>query len=708
MKMQVVSARHLGALVVVLGLGSACSGNTGTDDTSSSSSSSGGRASSFIMPGSSSAAGSGGASSSTGGGSSSRASSTMGGTSNPATSTPASSVMGTSSSVANSSVGVSSSRPSSSAGGSSGVVVSSSVMGNSSSAVALSSSVMGNSSSAVVVSSSVMGNSSSAVVVSSSVMGNSSSAVVASSSVMGNSSSAVVASSSVGTSSSGAVCGNGVPEAGEECDLGAALNADTGVCTRGCRNAVCGDRFIRVGTEQCDDGNANAGDGCNACQAELGQYIEIESNNTTGLADSMTQFQTRFGVIGTVGDVDYYILIPAVTTHVRIETLGPDAAPCTLGATDTNLEFLAADGTTVLASNDDAVPGTNYCSLLDPDVTPAQLAVTAGTTYYIRVTELGNNALISNYRVRVSLREITGDNNTFAAVSALNAYAPMVVGDISPAGDVDVLGFDFAQVGDVVIWASSASQLVTDCPADLTMRLLNSAGVELAYMDDGALGQTCPTMDARLDPDGPNRIANYVVRGVGPRQRAGVLSSARYYVQMAALFPGSTADNYFVRWAYTSVCGDGVVSGSETCESAGVETAVCTRACEEVLTELESNNTINLADPINTRQVRTGAIGIIGDVDVYRFNVPATTARYQAWTTEPTGDFAASCTGRDTVLELLDSAGTVLLTNDDTGGTSCSFLDTGVLAAGTYYLRVREFADNALIAGYQLHLDYAH
>jgi len=56
------------------------------------------------------------------------------------------------------------------------------------------------------------------------------------------------------------VCGNGVPEAGEQCDDGNASNTDA--CLGTCVTATCGDGFVRAGFEQCDDGNPDNGDGC--------------------------------------------------------------------------------------------------------------------------------------------------------------------------------------------------------------------------------------------------------------------------------------------------------------------------------------------------------------------------------------------------------------------------------------------------------------
>lgn len=67
-------------------------------------------------------------------------------------------------------------------------------------------------------------------------------------------------------------CGDGVPDAPEECDEGDAVNSDLrrDVCRTDCHLPGCGDDVIDTG-EQCDDGNAVSGDGCSAtCQTEAG------------------------------------------------------------------------------------------------------------------------------------------------------------------------------------------------------------------------------------------------------------------------------------------------------------------------------------------------------------------------------------------------------------------------------------------------------
>ena len=60
-------------------------------------------------------------------------------------------------------------------------------------------------------------------------------------------------------------CGNGRVEGSEECDDGNLIDHDT--CTQ-CRNPICGDGTVDVGAEECDDGNDAPGDGCANCSFE--------------------------------------------------------------------------------------------------------------------------------------------------------------------------------------------------------------------------------------------------------------------------------------------------------------------------------------------------------------------------------------------------------------------------------------------------------
>src|SRR5690606_27110101 len=64
-------------------------------------------------------------------------------------------------------------------------------------------------------------------------------------------------------------CGNGIIEAGEECDDGTNNSVEPNArCRLNCSFSRCGDA-ITDANEQCDDGNRFNGDGCNTlCQDE--------------------------------------------------------------------------------------------------------------------------------------------------------------------------------------------------------------------------------------------------------------------------------------------------------------------------------------------------------------------------------------------------------------------------------------------------------
>jgi cysteine-rich repeat protein len=55
-------------------------------------------------------------------------------------------------------------------------------------------------------------------------------------------------------------CGDGIVQAGEQCDDGNAL--DTDACTATCKNAVCSDGFTHSGVEECDDADLDNTNGC--------------------------------------------------------------------------------------------------------------------------------------------------------------------------------------------------------------------------------------------------------------------------------------------------------------------------------------------------------------------------------------------------------------------------------------------------------------
>ena len=66
-------------------------------------------------------------------------------------------------------------------------------------------------------------------------------------------------------------CGDGVVQAGEDCDPGISMGGsevDTDTCTRFCKLSTCGDGYVNaIAGEQCDDANTSNEDACtNSCK----------------------------------------------------------------------------------------------------------------------------------------------------------------------------------------------------------------------------------------------------------------------------------------------------------------------------------------------------------------------------------------------------------------------------------------------------------
>jgi cysteine-rich repeat protein len=221
------------------------------------------------------------------------------------------------------------------------------------------------------------------------------------------------------------VCGNGVLEPGQACDDGnttpgdgcsATCTVETGFTCTGAPSAcaaVCGDG-IKAATEACDDGNTVNGDCCSStCQIEAG--CEVEPNNACGQTNAVVLSGSPAtgavsGVIKPLVDSDYYAFTLASRSSVRIETFVGGAGQCTAAtnSADTEMELRDTNCTTVLGSDDDDGPG--LCSLIDPTVAADAFArALAPGTYYVRVFEHGNDALVNLYQLLVTVVSTCGN-----------------------------------------------------------------------------------------------------------------------------------------------------------------------------------------------------------------------------------------------------------------------------------------------------------
>ncbi len=81
------------------------------------------------------------------------------------------------------------------------------------------------------------------------------------------------------------VCGNGIAEAGEQCDDGNLVNTDD--CLNTCLTPTCGDSYVWAGNETCDDGNAvTETQTCGNAIKENGSYCNASCSGSITLTEA--------------------------------------------------------------------------------------------------------------------------------------------------------------------------------------------------------------------------------------------------------------------------------------------------------------------------------------------------------------------------------------------------------------------------------------
>ena len=286
------------------------------------------------------------------------------------------------------------------------------------------------------------------------------------------------------------VCGDGAVGTGEQCDDGNVTGGDG--CGATCQiEVVCGDGLTAPG-EQCDDGNVAGGDGCSAiCQVEV--TAEVEPNDTfTDAAASTLQITgdvTIQGAITPIADQDAYQLVVAAATVVRFETF-TSIFDCN---TTIDLRLFDALGMPIIA--DTAGQGVATCGEITFFLDPG--------TYFVRVEERGNNAMIASYFLAVDYQtdrgaeaepaNTSGVNETIATAAAdlVNGREVYVFGDHTLAGDVDVYAITVpggTRLRAEIIEGDRAIETCESNGIDSRLTLFNQAGVQLVDDDDDGRG----------------------------------------------------------------------------------------------------------------------------------------------------------------------------------------------------------------------------
>jgi cysteine-rich repeat protein len=402
-------------------------------------------------------------------------------------------------------------------------------------------------------------------------------------------------------------CGDNEISAGEDCDDGNTVTepCDYGqrsceVCAANCRahpgaTTYCGDGVKQDALEVCDDGNTAGGDCCSAqCQVE--DDCELEPNDTPalGLAAGRTVSlsSTLRGSISPRGDVDVIPLVLDAHVDLRITTW--EGTPGVCPSADTFLTFLAPDGTTVLATDDD--DGPNSCSAIDGARDDRGARRLVPGTYFVEVREYGDNGLVPLYGLSVAALSRCGDRhvesseqcddgNTLSGdgctptctLEALlevepngtcaEATAPVDVppdrylgGAIDPAGDRDWYGFTLTTHSDLAIEVFDGEGPGGCSGLDTMLDLVAAdCATTLATDDDDGIS-FCSLLASSRDP---------ALRRVPP---------GRYNVGVRLFSSSTTAPAYTLQVRVLSTCGNGVVEGTEECDG----TPSCDATCDRI------------------------------------------------------------------------------------------------------------------------------
>ncbi len=266
------------------------------------------------------------------------------------------------------------------------------------------------------------------------------------------------------------------------------------------------------------------------------------------------------------------------------------------------------------------------------------------------------------------------------------------VASIQTPGDEDVFALTNStgviQSARVDVWSAEAGfgpGVPCGGDLDLGLNVRGPTGVLLADNNDrNGSGDRCPGLTLALFP--AKTVYLHVV------ENGDDASTGRYGLQV-----------HFS----DIICGDGAITpGVEECDDGNTNDADgCSNQCMvPAIDEVEVNDTVAQASASTVQlagDVRVrGAIGREGDLDVFRFTVPAMSVVRLETFVGTSGD----CDATKTLVRVLDVDGAPLvedLTNSGIGG--CSLIQLP-LAAGSYFVQVQAASADVLIARYFLEL----
>jgi cysteine-rich repeat protein len=307
------------------------------------------------------------------------------------------------------------------------------------------------------------------------------------------------------------VCGDAVLDNDEQCDDGNATAGDG--CNATCKFEACGNAVLDTG-EQCDDGNETAGDGCNAtCGVEACAYGQTScivcgsAPSTVTIADTApTNHRWDLAAVEITSTPPAVITIDAMVNERAAGTLVSPGLTTTT-PNDVIVAFVSSDGPAASGSQSWTVSGGGLTWTLekrsntqagDAEIWSAQASGRLSGAVITATPQVTEDGMLTV----IAFAGATGTGATGAA-SAPTGAPSISVPNVAPGSWVFAAGFDYDS--EVARTPAAGQRIHQEWVAALsgTMWVQSSAapsvceagGGETSYCGDGiadaANGETC-------------------------------------------------------------------------------------------------------------------------------------------------------------------------------------------------------------------------
>jgi|CXWL01.1.fsa_nt_gi hypothetical protein len=199
----------------------------------------------------------------------------------------------------------------------------------------------------------------------------------------------------------------------------------------------------------------------------------FEPNETQATAATITAGVANSAAISTSTDVDYFKVVTTATTNNTFSLVGP-------GGVDYDMTIYNSAGTQIGSGTGSTATET------------VSLTNQAAGTYYIKVFGFNGANSATCYTITATATVVTGCASTYdvstngtTAGAATIPFNTNITGLISPSADIDNYKFVITTGGTITI-------TLTTLPGDYDLKLLNSAGTQVAISQAG--GTTSETI----------------------------------------------------------------------------------------------------------------------------------------------------------------------------------------------------------------------